>query len=340
MKLKMIQVGLGAHGRGVGSHFVIPSADFEYAGLVDIDPNCLREAAELYEVQKSLLYTDYKQAFQKLQADAVLISAVSPVHYEICKAALNHKLHVLIEKPFVINMDEALELVELASQKNLKIMVSQNYRYHTNVLTLNHVIQEGSLGKPVFVNSQFYYNHTGKPYQREMKDYMLLEMAVHHIDMMRFLFKCNAVSVQGKTWNIPENGYKGDPNVHAILEMEAGIPVFYLGSLMSKGTETPWEGMWRIQCEEGSIHLDDLGKGYGVYLVDSSQSITKIPSFVPELEDIHGVLREFAESIRKNREPQTSGRDNLNTLATLAAISTSSKEGRTTYPSTFLINHS
>lgn len=336
MKLKLIQVGLGAHGRGVGSHFVVPSADFEYAGLVDIDPNCLREAAEVFVVPKSLLYTDYKQAFQQLQADAVLISAVSPVHYEICKAALDHNLHVLIEKPFVLNMDEALELVELASQKNLRIMINQNYRYNSTVLTLKQVIQDGSLGKPEFVNSQFYYDHTGKPYQREMEDYMLLEMAVHHIDMMRFLFDCNVVSVQGKTWNMPESGYKGEPNVHAVYEMESGIPVFYLGSLISKGYETPWEGIWRIQCEEGSIHLDDLGKGYGVYLVDSSQSATKIPNLDPDLEGIHGVLREFAESIRENREPQISGRDNLHTLATLIATSTSSRGGRIAYPSKFI----
>ncbi|MEH7305241.1 Gfo/Idh/MocA family protein [Neobacillus drentensis] len=337
--MKLIQVGLGAHGRYVGSQFVVPSADFEYAGLVDIDPKCLREAAELFEVQKNLLYTDYKQAFQELQADAVLIEAMSPAHYDVCKAALNHNLHVLIEKPFVLNMDEATELVELASQKNLKLMINQNYRYNSNVLTLKKVIQDRSLGKPVFVNSQFYYNHTGKPYQREMEDYMLLEMAVHHIDMMRYLFDCNVMSVQGKTWNMPESGYKGDPNVHAVYEMESGMPVFYLGSLLSKGNQTPWEGIWRIQCEEGSIHLDNLGKGYGVYLVDSSESITKIPNLVPDLEDIHGVLREFADSIRENREPQNSGRDNLHTLATLFATGKSSREGKTTFLQSYSIKN-
>jgi predicted dehydrogenase len=50
---------------------------------------------------------------------------------------------------------------------------------------------------------------------------------------------------------------------------------------------------------------------------------------------IHGVLREFAESIRENREPQISGRDNLHTLATLIATSTSSRGGRIAYPSKF-----
>lgn len=336
--MRLIQVGLGAHGRGVGSHFIIPSTDFEYAGLVDIDLDCLRDAAELYEVQNILLYTDYKKAFKELQADAVYISSVSPVHFEICKAALNYNLHVLIEKPFVLDMDEAVELVDLAKRKNLKIMINQNYRYFSNVLTLKQIIKDGTLGKPLFVNSQFYYNHNGKPYQREMEDYMLFEMSVHHIDMMRYLFDCNIVKAQGKTWKISGSGYKGDPNVHAIYEMETGIPIFYIGSLVSAGYETPWEGIWRIQCEKGSVHLDDLGKGFGVYLVNSSQTLTKMTNLVPDLESIHGVLREFADSIRENREPKISGEDNLHTLATLIATSRSSREGKTINPLN-LLNH-
>ncbi|RLQ94026.1 Gfo/Idh/MocA family protein [Falsibacillus albus] len=334
--MKLIQVGLGAHGKWVGSQFVIPSTDFEYAGLVDADPKCLKEAAELLEVPKDLLYTEYHKGFKDLQADAVLIEAASHVHYEICKEALNNNLHVLIEKPFTLHINEALELVELAAQKNMKIMVNQNYRCNSNVLTLKKAIQDGNLGQPLFVNSQFYYHHVGKPYQREMKDYMLLEMAVHHIDMMRFLFECNVASVQGKTWNSPESGYQGDPNVHAVYEMETGIPIFYLGSLLSKGNETPWEGIWRIQCQEGSIHLDDLGKGYGVYLVDSSHTLSKVQNFVPDFADIHGILSEFADCIRKNRDPRTSGRDNLHTLAAIMATSASSAEGKAVHPSDFL----
>ncbi|MGP4041089.1 Gfo/Idh/MocA family protein [Gracilibacillus sp. D59] len=325
MTLKLIQVGLGNMGQNVGVNFVQPSRDFQYAGLVEINNERLVDASEKLNVPKESCYTNYLKAFQELSADAVLVSAISPVHYEICKSALEHNLHVLVEKPFVLSMEEALELVKLAAKKNLKLMVNQNYRFFRTVLTLKREIQKEHLGKPLFVQSQFFYYHLGRAYQRKMNDYILLEMSVHHIDMMRFLTDSNVNSVRGETWNLENTEYTGDPNVQAKYKMESGIPIFYLGSLVSKGITTPWEGVWRIQCEEGSIHLEDLGEGYGVYLVDSNQVKTKIAYDPPTLEGIHGILANLAAAIRDNKEPAVSGEDNLHTLAAIFATSESSK---------------
>ncbi|RKP46714.1 gfo/Idh/MocA family oxidoreductase [Cohnella endophytica] len=328
MSMKMIQVGLGAHGRGVGSNFVIPSPYFEYAGLVDLDLAVLEAYAEQFRLSKQLLFTDYKQAFQLTNADAVFISAISPVHYEIAKEALEQNLHVLIEKPFVLTMGEAEELVQLAAEKKRSLMISQNYRFASIVVTLKQALQHSALGEIQFISAEFYCDHDGKRYQREMDNYILLEMSVHHIDMIRFLLDSNILNVSGRTWNYPDSGYKSDPNVNAVYYTGIGVPVFYTASLLAKGASTPWEGKWRIQCREGSIHLDDLGEGYGVYVVPHNQSIIKKPLYVPQEDNIHGVLAEFARSIREGSEAATSGRDNLNTLEALLATSESSREGK------------
>jgi predicted dehydrogenase len=328
MKLKLIQVGVGGHGRGVGNLYVAKSPDFEYAGLVDIDTATMKEYAQTHDVAKKLLYTDYQKAFRELDADAVLLEVASPVHYDICKAALENGLHVLVEKPFALTMKDAEELVELASVKKRIIMVNQNYRYYSTVLTLKQAMQDSSLGKLKFMNTEFFFNHNGKPYQRKMDNYILLEMSVHHVDMIRFLTDSDIVSVQGKTWNDPDSGYKGDPHVNAVYETESGIYAFYMSSLLAIGIPTPWEGNWRIQFEQGSIYMDDLGEGYGVYKVDTDRIKTKLPFIETERENIHGVLAEFAQSIIEGREPVNSGgRDNLKTLAALFATSQSSKEG-------------
>jgi predicted dehydrogenase len=328
MSLKLIQVGLGAHGGGVGSTYLIPSPDFKYAGLVDLNASVLKEYSEEFGLPERMLYTDYKQAFRESDADAVFISAVSPVHYEMAKEALKHDLHVLIEKPFVLCVDQAEELVRMADVAKRSLMINQNYRYFTTVLTLKHAIQNSGLGNLQFIKAEFLCEHDGKGYQREMEDYMLLEMSVHHVDMIRFLSESNIASVWGHTWNYPNSGYKGDPNVNAVYKTESGIPVFYTGSLLAPGMPMPWEGAWRFQFEKGAVYLDDLGDGYGVYSVDGQYAKTKIQVVKPEKESIHGVLNEFAASIREGRKPAVSGRDNLNTLAALIATGRSSREGR------------
>lgn len=328
MKLKLIQVGLGGMGTFIAQDFIIPSPDYEYAGLVEMNSERLEYVSNVLKVAQTNCYTDYEEAFQQLEADAVFVSAFSPAHYEICKAALENNLHVLVEKPFVLKIEEAKELVELASSRKLKLMVNQNYRFFHSVLTLKKTITDKVVGDPTFVQTEFFFDHNGRPYQREMEDYMLLEMAVHHIDMMRFLFDSNISSVNGKTWNEPESGYIGDPNVQATYELESGLPIFYLGSLISKGKITPWEGVWRVQCEQGSIHLDDLGDGYGVYVVDANQHKTKVNVEFESPDGIHGSLAHFAKAIREDFQPITSGVDNLKTLAALFATSASSKEQR------------
>lgn len=327
MSFKLIQVGFGAHGRGVGERFVLASKDFTYAGMVDINRDALIEYAHKNKLSDHMCYTEYTQAFRESNADAVLIEAFSPVHYEIAKSALEHGLHVLIEKPFVLTVEEAEELNRIATVNKRSLMINQNYRYFATVLTLKQALQTADLGQISFVQSEFFCNHEGKPYQKAMDNYILLEMAVHHVDMMRFLLESNMARVTGKTWNSTNSGYKGDPHVHAIYEMENGVNVFYLSSLLAKGPSMPWEGVWRVQFEGGSIILDDLGEGYGVYIADGS-SKKKIDTIAHESESIHGILAEFAASIREGRDSNVSGSDNVHTLAALLATAESSNKGR------------
>ncbi|MBP3966178.1 Gfo/Idh/MocA family protein [Paenibacillus lignilyticus] len=340
MTLNIIQVGLGMHGFGVALHFVKQSVDFTYAAVVEINPARLKECAAELGVAEEKCFTDYMEAFTSCEADAVFVTAASPYHYAICKAALEHGLHVLVEKPFVLDIGEACELVELAKEKQLILMVSQNYRYQNHVLSLKKAISE--MGKPLFVQAQFFYDHFGKDYQQVMENFMLLEMAVHHVDMVRYLLESDIRTVSGKTWNFEGSMYKGHPNVQASMELDNGIPVFYLGSLVSKGLSTPWEGDWRIQCDNGSIHLDDLGQGYGVYIVDQEQNkrfISYADGPLPDSKQgIHSVLSEFAARIVDGEEPSISGRDNLRTLAALIAISDSSRTGEVAYPDSYVVS--
>ncbi|OAB35709.1 hypothetical protein PMSD_11915 [Paenibacillus macquariensis subsp. defensor] len=325
MVYKLIQVGLGAHGMGIAENVIISSTDFSLVGLVDIDSGRVKQCAEAFRVPPEGCFTDYEEAFKNLDVDAVFIAVISPLHYAICKSALNHGLHVMLEKPFTVTMEQAKELTALAKMKNLKITVNQNYRFFPTVLTAKNALDCKLLGKPLFANTQFFFCHDGKTYQRKMENYMLMEMAVHHIDLIRYLFSSNVISVSGKTWNVPESGYVGDPNVQASYELENGISAFYIGSLLSKGHATSWEGSWRIQCENGSIHIDDMGQGHGVYVVNDHGASSKLALLQPEQESVDAVLAEFAAAIREDRDSSTSGNDNLYTMAVLIATSTSSK---------------
>ncbi|MEK0316830.1 Gfo/Idh/MocA family protein [Cohnella sp. 56] len=328
MRLKLLQAGLGGHGRNVGSQFVAASPDFEYAGLIDPDPAALQAFASRHGISERRLYRRHEDALRETGADALLVTAASPVHFELCRAALEHGLHVLVEKPFTLTLQDAAELVRLAKERGLRLMVNQNYRYFSVVRGLRAALDDPSLGALRHAHAHFFFDHDGKPYQRQMDNYILMEMSVHHVDMIRYLLEDDIASVRGRTWNAAGSGYAGDPNVEAVYETKRGVPVFYASSLVAAGAADPWEGRWKFRFDRGAVYLDDMGEGYGVYVEAGDGAPRRLATAEAGREGIHGVLAEFAAAIREGREPSISGCDNLRTLAALLATGEASRTGR------------
>src|SRR5688572_8247476 len=88
---------------------------------------CDRNAKALKRAQKSYpavhLTTDFAEVLESPHVDAVAI--VTPVwtHFDLAKKALENGKHVFVEKPFAATSAQAIELIELASRRNLRIMV-------------------------------------------------------------------------------------------------------------------------------------------------------------------------------------------------------------------------
>lgn len=81
-----------------------------------------------------------------LNPDLVVIGSTPNVHYEQAKAALNQGVHVLIEKPMTLKMDEARDLVELARNKQLHFSISCPWHYTRHGLEARRRILNGDLG--------------------------------------------------------------------------------------------------------------------------------------------------------------------------------------------------
>ena len=79
--------------------------------------------------------------------DAVIVSSTPNVHYAQAKAALERGLHVLIEKPMTFTADEARELVELAAQKKVQLLISCPWHFTPHSMEARRLIQTGALGQ-------------------------------------------------------------------------------------------------------------------------------------------------------------------------------------------------
>ena len=82
--------------------------------------------------------------------DGVVIATPVRTHYRLAKEALLHGKHVLVEKPLTANVEEAEELVALAKERNLVLMVGHTFEYSSAVNELRKLVQNGDLGKIYF----------------------------------------------------------------------------------------------------------------------------------------------------------------------------------------------
>jgi predicted dehydrogenase len=89
---------------------------------------------------------DYRELL-KLPLQAVIISSPHGFHYEQAKAALAANLHVLVEKPMTLRAAESWELVGLARQKQLVLMVPTGWHYNRMVLAAKEQLDQGAVGQ-------------------------------------------------------------------------------------------------------------------------------------------------------------------------------------------------
>lgn len=101
---------------------------------------------------------------------------------------------------------------------------------------------------------------------------LIVEMAIHHFDMMRYFLGLNPLSVFGKSWNPSWSWYKGDAACSLIIEMEKEVVVSYYASLASKKQETSWNADWRIECPKGVI----IFKNDRIYVESNSRRLKEI----------------------------------------------------------------
>ncbi|MGB2837735.1 MAG: Gfo/Idh/MocA family oxidoreductase, partial [Candidatus Sulfotelmatobacter sp.] len=193
-----VMVKFGVVGYGYWGPNVVRNLDrMDEAEVVAV---CDKSAAARKKVAKAypgVLVTDNSSELMS-SPDIDAIAVVTPVwtHYELAKAALQHGKHIFVEKPFTSNAAQALELIELAARKNLKIMVDHTFLFTGAVTKIKQLLQEGALGK------LYYYDSTRVNlglFQHDVN--VVWDLAPHDLSIIDHLIQKTpeAISATGQT---------------------------------------------------------------------------------------------------------------------------------------------
>ena len=271
-------------------------------------------------------------------SDIDAVAVITPVwtHYELAKAALMNGKHVFVEKPFTSNTAQGEELVNLAQQKNLRIMVDHTFLFTGAVKKIKQLVDEEALGK------LYYYDSTRVNlglFQHDIN--VLWDLAPHDLSIMDYLItaKPEAVVATGQSHL---SGYEDVvyTTVYFPEKVIAHINVNWLSPVKVRTTLIGGEKrmlVWNDLEADEKLRVYDKGvqitNNEGVY--DLLVHYRSGDMWAPHLDQVEALRQElayFVECITSGQDAFNDGAAGLRVVRMLEAASESlSKRGALVY---------
>jgi predicted dehydrogenase len=215
-------------------------------------------------------------------------------------------------------------------------MVSQNYRFFPAVRAVVELVRSGRLGALNEVEIDFRHRSTvPEPSLRTghlvLAQPLLMDMSIHHFDLLRLVLGRDATWISCQAWNQPWSGFVGPPTAIAAIRF-GDVTVSYRGTWVTWAANTPWSGEWRMTFERGEVwwtsrDLAGSEDGERVVVRGAGGVERRLPLPVLPLVDQAGSLAELLAAVRGGRQPESSGRENLGSLAlALAAVESAERD--------------
>ena len=346
--MRIVQVGLGAWGGGWLD--VLARAEWvDLVGVADVAADARQRAQDRLSLQPTKVFESLERALDAVAADAVLVTTPPATHHQLVAEALERGCHVLTEKPLATTMAEGRALESAARRADRVLMVSQNYRFQPQVRTARRLVSSGRLGRLIHLQLTCRLDtRRGFPpgdFRYRMRHPFLLDMAIHHMDMIRAVTGQDAAEIYCRSWRVPDSPYAHHPAAAALMTLSDGTTVTYLGDWAARGRPTSNNGEWELLGERG--RLTWARRSHPGALADGDLSWSEpgddgelVEEHVDLVElaasevDVDGSLQAFRRAVEEHGPAETSAADNIRSLAmVLACVESIETGGRVDVPS-------
>src|SRR6201990_56679 len=257
--------------------------------------------------------------------DAVTIAAPTHLHHEIAVAAIAHKIHVLVEKPIASSVEEGKEIVSAAQRNGVTLMVGHVERFNPAVAAIKQAIS----GEDIL---SIGITRVG-PFPPRMSNVgVVIDLAVHDIDLIRWFTESDIVEVQPQL-----SSAVAEREDIALLQFRTASGVL---AHINTNWLTPFKARSVTVATRGKYVMGDLltrqvTECFG-FKPDGSYSMRHLP--VGHDEPLRAELISFLDAVRSGGVPAVSGEEGvasleiatrcLETPARLAAASSARKGPR------------
>ena len=121
--------------------------EIEIVGIAEPDQRLLAQVASRYSFAQSQLFSDLESMLQKTNPQAVLVYTNTYEHRRVVEVCARHGVHVMMEKPLAVSLDDALAIEKAAHEGKIQVLVNYVSSWYRSNHAAYDLVREGALGE-------------------------------------------------------------------------------------------------------------------------------------------------------------------------------------------------
>ncbi len=322
--------------------------DAKVSAIADPYPPSLAAGMQALEGREPpATFENHRELIASGLCDAIVIASPNMTHIDILRDVLDSDLHVLVEKPLCITVDDCRRVVEAQSRRDAVLWVGMEYRYMPATARLIAEVRSGAVGelKMLAIREHRF------PFLEKVNDWnrfnhnsggTLVEKCCHHFDLMNLIIGSSPTRIYAsgsQAVNHLDERYEGRrpdilDNAYVIVDYEGGRRAMLDLCMFAEGGENQEElvavgdrGKVEARLPSGLVFI---GSRDGEWFSPTIETATD--GRIVHTGSHHGASYiehlEFLSAIRNGVPPQVSARDGLLAVAMGVAAQRSIEEGR------------
>ncbi|MGB3480429.1 MAG: Gfo/Idh/MocA family oxidoreductase [bacterium] len=325
--MKVAVVGIGYWGPNLVRNFINHQSINEVC-CYDISKSRLEVACDRFPVITTV--ETYDQILNDPMIQAVAIATPVATHFDLARQALECGKHVFVEKPLTATVKEAQQLIDLAQDKSLRLMVDHIFVYNGAVKKIKEIIESGEIGEIMYFDA---VRINLGLFQHDVN--VIWDLAPHDLSILGYLCDKNpeAVSAIGKRHfgELEDIAYltllyEKDciAHLHANWLAPVKMRIILIGGTQKMIVYDEMETTEKVKVYDKGVEV--TGRE-GVYktLIQYRTGDVFVPTF-DTVEPLACAVSEFVNSIENNAVPLTDGHSGLRVVRILEAAERSIKE--------------
>lgn len=280
---------------------------------------------------------DYRDVMRRDDVQIVSICLPTALHLDVARAAAEAGKHIVVEKPIELNLDRAMELLDVCRRHNVKLATVFNRRFVFGTRRAHDAVHNGEMGRLLVADMVFkswrppnYYTDSGwRGTWSKEGGAALINQGVHGVDLMTWIAG-PIRRVQGYARHLRHQHIEADDTTIAVCEYESGA----LGVIECTTSVFPRQ-LDRIELhgEKGSILLEDYKikewQLEGVEMGAPPPEDATLPGADRGTSVGHFLqVQDMVDAVRQGRQPVIRGEDAIHSLAVIQAIYEAERSGR------------